>query len=776
MKIDYLTAGCNNETGIFDELDGFIVYAGGKNVFVNKISAEPASIVTCALPQAPSGRVHACQWVKMSPNSLNILVASDDSFLRLYHCDTTVDTEAPLKYTAWSLKFSINLGSAVTLAAWIHCDPSNSSAYFVAATVKGEIFFIDQNGGHQLVCSYSPKKVTALTVGILPNSSDPFILAALSDSNIRLIIKTENSWKEELSLSGHQNWITSLSVSKEEESTVCVLSSSLDKSVRVWKIKEKEQDNSTDVPPQSIGLVELVPQRNTFFSQTNKKYSFMADSLALGHENAVFFARFFKNSSDGSLEILSGSSDRSLIYWNRGFGGAWRTVLQLGDLNGSLGTIGTDHTFAFYGGTIYRGEWIAAAASTGSILIWKRTGESDWIPQIPITGHTDRVESIAWAPESANSSITFLASTSKDQSTRIFAPTSDSQQHFREIARPQIHGYDLKCIALSSHVNKTSGINVIELISGADEKVLRIFQAPKQFYLKLGMPYDESVPDSAELPALGLSNKTVESAAQQQAQAQQNSSLPESEGDLVRNSLWPETDKLYGHNQEISSLALSSDRRYLATAAKSHLAADAALRIWTRESDDAKWTCSSVVPAHNLTVSCLAFSLDSKYLLSVSRDRNFCLISPQTGSILSKHEAHSRMIFTADWVSNDSFLTGSRDKTVKYWRINQAEQFPTTSAPLLVQSLTFENGVTALAVKDSSLLAVGDEFGNIFIYKLASNQLGWTPHEISISGGGGLGPADSITDLKWNNNRKEDGAQLAVASADNSIRIISFYL
>lgn len=744
VKIDFLTAGCNNETGIFDESDGYIIYAGGRNVLVSRIpqgTSKPP--VTCALPFAPKGRVHACQWIKLN-NYLGALVASDNGFLRCYQCSTP---ENPLLYTSWSIKMEFNLGSAVTLASFVPVG-SSSNALIAAVTVKGEIFFIDTNGTSHFIRSYAPKKVTALTIGILPNSQIPFILVALSDSTIRVLIGNE----EFLTVSGHQNWITSLSVKSEDENSVNILSSSLDKTIRVWKIREYEEMPSTG----GSVLLELVPQKNSFTLTDGKKFTIVADSLALGHENAVFFSRFVR-SPDGSLQILSGSSDRSLILWSRGFGGAWRTALQLGDLNGSLGTIGTDHTFAFYGGTIFNNDWIAAAASTGSILFWKRdSNSSEWIPQIPITGHVDRVESIAWAPkDSAN----FLASASKDQTTRIFA----SNGNYREIARPQIHGYDLKCITLASFNRKNT--RVFELISGADEKVLRVFNAPKQFYHKLNLEIDELVPESAELPALGLSNKVSTNVAGNDTET---SSVPENEGDLVRNSLWPETDKLYGHNQEISALALSPDHKHLASAAKSHLAADAALRLWNR-STEGKWLPAAVVPAHNLTVARLVFSPNSQRLLSVSRDRNFCLISPENGTILLRYEGHARMIFSADWIDNNSFVTGSRDKTVKYWKLSAQNEVT------LAQTINFENGITSVAIFRNSILAVADELGNIFLYKLLSESSeSFVSMDVSILGGGGLGPADSVTDLKWNGN--VEGMELAVASADNSIRILSFYL
>ena len=91
----------------------------------------------------------------------------------------------------------------------------------------------------------------------------------------------------------------------------------------------------------------------------------------------------------------------------------------------------------------------------------------------------------------------------------------------------------------------------------------------------------------------------------------------------------------------------------------------------------------------------------------------------------------------------------------------------------LEQTITFENGITALAVYNDSLLAAGDEIGNIFFYQLTSSDpLNWIPMSVSVGDDGGIGPADSITDLKWNHINAFT-PKLAVASADNSIRILS---
>jgi elongator complex protein 2 len=90
------------------------------------------------------------------------------------------------------------------------------------------------------------------------------------------------------------------------------------------------------------------------------------------------------------------------------------------------------------------------------------------VPAVINSGHFDLVEDLCWEPGQK-----YFLSTSKDQTTRFHGYwTNGERQTWHELGRPQIHGYDLKCVAF---------IDRFKFVSGADEKLLRIFEAPKIF-------------------------------------------------------------------------------------------------------------------------------------------------------------------------------------------------------------------------------------------------------------------------------------------------------
>jgi elongator complex protein 2 len=80
------------------------------------------------------------------------------------------------------------------------------------------------------------------------------------------------------------------------------------------------------------------------------------------------------------------------------------------------------------------------------------------VAQVAWGGHGGPVTDIAWDPSGR-----FAASVSDDQTSRLYGAwrAPGRPPVWRELARPQVHGYDLTCIAfVRPHV----------LLSGADEK------------------------------------------------------------------------------------------------------------------------------------------------------------------------------------------------------------------------------------------------------------------------------------------------------------------
>lgn len=86
-----------------------------------------------------------------------------------------------------------------------------------------------------------------------------------------------------------------------------------------------------------------------------------------------------------------------------------------------------------------------------------------WEPQPTLSGHFGSVQDISWEPRDGE----FLISVSLDQTSRLHAPwiaegVGLSHVTWQEVARPQIHGYDMQCIAMTSS---------LQYVSGGDEKV-----------------------------------------------------------------------------------------------------------------------------------------------------------------------------------------------------------------------------------------------------------------------------------------------------------------
>lgn len=144
--------------------------------------------------------------------------------------------------------------------------------------------------------------------------------------------------------------------------------------------------------------------------------------------------------------------------------------------------------------------------------------------------------------------------------------------------------------------------------------------------------------------------------------------------------------------------------------------------------------------SHTLTVVQLAFSPNSKQLLSVSRDRRWSLFTIngdtkqfELAATTNKSTGiHSRIIWCCSW-SHDSvyFATGSREGKIVVWNENPAKEANDPIGKYEPASDYVElkgDSITALCfapdfIQDKYLLAAGLESGLIYLYKWSKD---WT--------------------------------------------------
>ncbi|CAI6332623.1 unnamed protein product [Periconia digitata] len=372
-----------------------------------------------------------------------------------------------------------------------------------------------------------------------------------------------------------------------------------------------------------------------------------------------------------------------------------------------------------------------------------------------------------------------------------------------------IHGYDLSCI---------DNITPTQFISGADEKLLRVFDEPKgvaeilQKLCKIDtQASSSSLPDAANIPVLGLSNKaitavsdeaftsTTEDADSNTHNTTQDPNVssdpidpssivrkstldinhPPFEDHLARHLLWPETEKLYGHGYEISAVAVSRSGDLVATACRASSLDHAVIRVYsTREWEEV----GAPLKAHTLTVTALAFSSDDKYLLSVGRDRQWVLWereinnsngepveeatnkSSQNGGSyklkLANPKGHSRMILDAAWAprntsSEDSlspptFLTAGRDKSVKIWQIAPSGEVDLKATVTASVSVTAVACPPSLSSPGRFTFAYGTEGGELSIVSSTTDMDSLSSETLVVSKvPSEVAPVKAITAIRW---------------------------
>ncbi|CAE6430910.1 unnamed protein product [Rhizoctonia solani] len=526
----------------------------------------------------------------------------------------------------------------------------------------------------------------------LPGSSASIIAVSTTSRVIDIYLQTAGQEIVfALSLEGHEDWIKALSFSpctSKDDSTLTLASGGQDGYIRLWLIKPNTpkpvDPKSTDPTDElldaferslnEVGLDEpgrQLSMREHVFSVRGSEgqpvtYSLAFDALLVGHEASVNSVSW-KPGSSTTPQLLSSSTDASLIIWepiDSGAGAIWGSVQRFGDVGGQ-------RAGGFVGSLWIHSAEIAGWGWHGCWRRWKRSSNEQevWSEINAPTGHYGPARGLAWSPGGE-----YIVSTSQDQTTRIHGPVGVSRT-WHELARPQVHGYDLTDAAFV-------GPGALRLVSSAEEKIARVFDAPKGFVRavrSLGTVQwgdeqaDEAArPVGASLPPLGLSNKATDKleASNDDAPLANAPIRPPFDGELATVTLWPETEKLFGHGYELHTLAVSHSGNLVATACRATSATHAVIRLHT----SSNWQpIGKPLGGHSLTITRIAFSHDECMILSSSRDRSWRLFKRVDGSQgeyepVADNASHGRIIWDCAWSTDDTiFVTASRDKTVRVW-------------------------------------------------------------------------------------------------------------
>ncbi|KAI8585118.1 quinon protein alcohol dehydrogenase-like superfamily [Geranomyces variabilis] len=762
-SLDYLSIGCNRVSQATDcDSDGLIAYAANRLIALYRPQDRSSRGAICTL-EGHTDRVNCLRYLRRG-----LVSGSADNTLRIWKkC-------GPRKEWTCSAILSGHTAGVSCLGASSGREIPGDNDLIASAASDGTIRIWERKENEEgiqdtvnciQVLSIGAKYPLCLALGFLPG-----------------IGTQQRQFAKAVVLQGHSDWIRSVEIATYtsdvvdgnqhfREGDLMVASASQDKYIRIWKISQasdnagKPAADDFNAQMMSVlaeaGLDEGAMQLSTKAhlmevqaASSKHTFSVLFDALLMAHDDWVHSANWqpavrhlFRpivvstQSYTQPMSLVSASADKSIMIWRPDSASeAWVNQVRLGEIGGS--------TLGYYGARFSPdGQFVIANGYNGAINVWSQTSATEWSPRVALSGHTAPAKDLQWEPSGK-----FLVTTSLDQTTRLAAPWNrDGLTTWHEIARPQIHGYDLQCFAF---------VHGYGFVSGADEKILRVFEAPRTFVQSLASLTKEA--EDAEVIAkrpVGASDidkdattHDVRNLSAYNAVASTPTSFldtlqhPPFEQHLLQHTLWPEVNKLYGHGYEIVSVAASHNGRFVASACKAAKAEHASVRLWSTET----WKeVSAPLAAHSLTVTSIRFSPDDRYLLTVGRDRGWALFQvTEDGQsyelYTSNPKAHARIIWDGAWTHDGHiFATGSRDKTIKFWTFEA-----TGGVSKNVLTMKFDESVTAL------------DFAPELIHKRNAhvatiNSLVWRPRPHNIDSAG-------LPTL-----------QLGSCSDDNSVRLFT---
>ena len=741
-KTDFISAGGNQHPSAADwdnHGSGLLAYGADRNVAIWNPNDDSRKGIQ-ALLKGHEDIVTVLKFLPISEPSRSILLSgSQDSRIRVWMTDTSSPTG--FRETENLEAHGKTMNAVATLAGSDIFVTSSAAPQVKVWQLQAD--WTSCTSQTRLLQTIDPQVKNfplTLELAYLEPSENSVILAIGGTyHSIQVFVSDSvpNSFRQVATLTGHEAWIRSLAFTRESSklpsSDLLLASASQDKYIRLWRIhkvtdlpisNDQASDESLRSLVKSPALSNKV-HRFTCCANHTADYVITFEALLLGHEDWIYSVNWCNKK--GELSLLSASADNTLAVWNLDeASGIWICSVRLGEFSAQKGaTTATGSTGGYWIGLWSpNGDSVVSLGRTGSWRVWRRGHDAHvWTSDVAVSGHTKEVRDLAWARDGS-----YILSTGADQTTRLWARWQQNQS-WHEFSRPQIHGYDLNCV---------DTLDGSRFVSGADEKPLRVFQEPKgvaeylqQLCARQRRSQDTgsraTLPEAASIPVMGLSNKAVDEAEEQETpdinaetlltngdsavvsngldnaiasstpstriapEKSQHIFQPPHEDALGRSLLFPEIEKLYGHGYEISTVAASRSCRYIASACRASSVDHALIRLV----DVDTWLeVKPPLKAHNLTVTGLDFypgqgTRNDEFIVSVGRDRMVVVWRREkadTGcyKLWTKVEkAHTRMILGVSWAPQESrnaasdsilFATAGRDKAIHVWSMDVKER------------------------------------------------------------------------------------------------------